>query len=129
MIVERVATNRMNVTVAAKRTSHGRFVNRSFKSRPTEVFWACNGSTRSLVPKKVIRKKITAAPPIMMNAISHPRAGLLAPKNFVICGRLNLTTNPAENAKRNLNEDKLVRSRGLGEITPSREVYGILIAV
>jgi len=37
-----------------------------------------------------------------------------------------LTTNPAENAKRNLNEDKLVRLERIRRDHPQREVYGII---
>ena len=122
MIVERVATKRMNVTVAASRTSQGPLVNKSRRSRPTEVCWVADGCTRSLVPKKVMRKKITATAPMNMKVISQPRLGSEAPKNAVMWGRLNLTTRPAANAKTNLKEDTLVRSMGSPEMTPSREV-------
>ena len=57
-----------------------------------------------------------------MNVISQPRAGSEAPKNRVMWGRLNLTINPAANAKTNLNEDTVVRSMGFAEITPIRDV-------
>src|SRR5208283_2805033 len=112
----------MKVTVAARRISHGALVKRSPRSRPTEVFWVADGRTRSLVPRNVMRKKTTATAPMNMKVIDQPRAGLVAPKNTVIWGRLNFTTKPAVNAKTNLNEDTVVRSMGFAEITPMRDV-------